>query len=163
MGDLVWGRLVRAVEPDTPLSTRSWLLRDRLESSLAAISAELAEQIGREVIDHDVRVGPYRFLRSELSLGTLDELGPAIFKGYFSKPHVTLHATQRSLGVCWEEPRPRTEQFWALVDGMAKRIIELARVQTLDWSVTVEGGRRTLSVTVEGGRRTLSAPLAPST
>ncbi len=147
MGELVLGRLILAVESgrSTSLSPHAWVAEAQLDRALAGVSCEVAERAGRDLIDRDVRVGPYRFLRSELSLASLDVVGRAIFRSYFSDPHVEFRASRRSLDLHWMEPIPRSDQYWALVDGMAKRIAELARVGATDWSITRDGERRTLS------------------
>lgn len=152
MGDLVLGRLVCAVETSRSTHPRAWLPYGELEDVLSTVTDGSAERAGRDLIDRDVRVGPYRFVRSELSLATIDVLGPAIFRSYFSDPRVVFRATRKALELHWLAPPTRSAGFWALVDGMAKRLIELARVEAMAWSVMADDERRTLTAALSEPR-----------
>ncbi len=153
MSDLVLGRLVRAVEralddsaePSTT-SPHQWVSIERLDHALEPLrdDAAGAEAIGRDLIDEDVRTGPYRFLLPELSVASLDELAPAIFRGYFTSPGVEVRVTRDSLRFHWTDPPAHPPARWALIDGMAKRIAELAQLEVKGWSTATLDGARTL-------------------
>lgn len=156
MGDLVLGRLVRAVErgPDPgatpgsgslpPGQALPWTTSARLDRALEGLTAAEAEAIGRRVVERDVRVGPYRFLRLELALETLDVIGPALFGAYLQTPPPAVRAGDGAVKFRWADPSPRGDAFWGLVDGMAKRLTELARVEVEAWTVDASDHVRTL-------------------
>jgi len=140
MGDIVLGRVVRAVErfsgdqrlSDAPTRTSRWV---PWPAELSSLEPADAEQAGRSLVDLDVRVGPYRFLRPELSIESLEELAIALFRNYLADPRLAIECRPDAVRFHWADPDERGPAFHALLDGMAKRLTELARVEVGEWSV----------------------------
>ena len=152
MGDLVLGRLIRDVtlaqagigHSETTPRARQWVHFERLAGTLEGLTPEAAEHMGRNLIDHDVRVGPYRFLRSALTLDSIDVVTRAVFRSYFADPQLEVQQQGHSVTFRWVDPPERSPVCWALIDGMVKRLMELGRLETSRWTTEDAEGDRIL-------------------
>lgn len=112
-----------------------------LDPLLDHLRPEAQVDLGRRLVDADVRTGPYRFLRPVLQIDTLTEIADALFTNYFAGGQVEVALEDsHSLRMRWSGFEGMSRRTWRVVEGMAERLSTLAGIRHPSWK-RIEGGR----------------------